>query len=65
MKEKLPQVGQHVYTSLGEATVIGCNPLKETVMVQLESEAVVELPLADVAGEGNSEQQEERRKRRS
>ena len=65
MKEKLPQVGQRVYTSLGEATVVGCNPLKETVMIQLESEVVVELPLAEVAGEGNSAQQEGRGKRRS
>ena len=47
-KDKLPPVGQKVATPLGEATVTGVNPLKETVMVQLESQAVVELPLADI-----------------
>jgi cell fate regulator YaaT (PSP1 superfamily) len=48
MKDKLPPVGQAVTTPLGEASVTGVNPLKETVMVQLESQAVVELPLADI-----------------
>ena len=64
MKEKLPQVGEHVFTPLGEATVMGSNPLKETVMVQLESEAMVELPLADVASEKNAEQEQRRKKPR-
>jgi hypothetical protein len=34
---------------MGEATVVGNNPLKETVMVELDSEATVELPLAEVS----------------
>ena len=65
MREKLPEVGQRVVTPLGEATVTGGNPLKETVMVQLESEAVVELPLADIVREKKPEQRGRRRRRRS
>jgi len=49
MKEKLPKVGQRVSTPVGEATVAGGNPLKETVLVELESGATVELPLSEVS----------------
>ena len=49
MKEKLPKVGQRVSTTMGEATVVGSNPLKETVLVELESQAKVELPLSEVS----------------
>ena len=49
MKQKLPKVGQMVSTPLGEATVTGGNPLKETVLVELEGGAAVELPLSDVS----------------
>ena len=49
MKEKLPKAGQRVSTTMGEATVVGCNPLKETVLIELESEARVELPLKEVS----------------
>jgi cell fate regulator YaaT (PSP1 superfamily) len=49
MKEKMPKSGQRVSTHMGEATVVGSNPLKETVMVELDSEATVELPLSDVS----------------
>jgi cell fate regulator YaaT (PSP1 superfamily) len=48
MKREMPSPGKNVTTSAGKARVIGCNPLKETVTVQLESEATVELPLADI-----------------
>lgn len=48
LKQKLPQIGQTIKTRLGEGKVIGGNPLKETVTVQLESEAVLELPLSEV-----------------
>lgn len=51
MKQKLPAIGQRVTTPLGIASVVGGNPLKETVVVQLESEATVELPVAEVKGE--------------
>lgn len=48
MRRKLPPVGLRVKTPVGLATVVGGNPLKETVVVQLESEATVELPVAEV-----------------
>jgi len=48
MKEKLPREGQRVSTPIGAATVVGSNPLKETILVELESKATVELPLSEV-----------------
>ena len=48
MRDKLPPIGQVVATKLGEAKVIGVNPLKETITAQLESKAIVELSLAEV-----------------
>jgi cell fate regulator YaaT (PSP1 superfamily) len=48
MKEKLPALGQRVSTPMGLATVVGGNPLRETVLVQLESQATVELPIEQV-----------------
>ena len=49
MREKMPRKGQRVSTRMGEATVVGNNPLKETVLVELDTEAQVELPLAEVS----------------
>jgi len=51
MKEKLPREGRTVSTTMGVAKVVGSNPLKETVLVELESEATVELPLSDITVE--------------
>jgi len=48
MKEKLPKEGQRVSTPMGVASVIGINPLKETVLVELESQAAVELPVSQI-----------------
>ena len=48
MKEKLPKEGQRVSTPMGVATVVGGNPLKETVLVEMESQVRVELPLSEV-----------------
>ena len=48
LKQKLPKEGQRVSTAMGEATVVGTNPLKETVSVELESKVTVELPLSEV-----------------
>ena len=52
IKEKMPKEGQQVSTSMGVASVVGSNPLKETVLVELESKANVELPLSEVTIEG-------------
>jgi len=48
VKQKLPAVGQNVATKYGIAKVTGTNPIKETVIVQLESEAKLELPLSQI-----------------
>ena len=48
MKAKLPKEGQRVSVPMGIATVVDGNPLKEMVMVELESGVRVELPLSEV-----------------
>jgi cell fate regulator YaaT (PSP1 superfamily) len=48
MKSKMPRDGQTVSTSMGTARVVGSNPLKATVIVELESQVTVELPINDV-----------------
>ncbi len=54
-KEKMPKKGQQVSTPMGIASVVGSNPLKETVSVELESQAIVELPLSEITiDEGSS-----------
>jgi cell fate regulator YaaT (PSP1 superfamily) len=58
MKEKLPPIGKQVSTTLGKANVIGVNPLKETVIVQLESQATVELALCDITTKKRPHQRE-------
>jgi len=45
MKGKLPKNGQRVSTATGIAKVVGSNPLKETVLVELENQVTTELPL--------------------
>ena len=52
MRGKLPKVGQRVETPMGIARVVGSNLLKETVLVELDSQATVELPLGEVTTEG-------------
>jgi cell fate regulator YaaT (PSP1 superfamily) len=48
MKEKMPSLRQDVSTSLGIAKVVSCNPVKETVTVELETGSTVELPLNQI-----------------
>jgi len=48
MKKKLPKEGQMVSTPSGAAKVVGSNPLKETVLVEVEGGARVELPLSEI-----------------
>ena len=54
MKRKLPRDGQQVSTPMGEARVKGSNPLKETVLVELESGVTVEFSLDEVAAKAKS-----------
>ena len=49
MKEKMPGVGQRVSTPMGVASVVGGNPLKGTVTVEMESGTTLEVPLAEVS----------------
>ncbi len=51
MGEKLPKEGQRVSTPSGAGSVVGVNPLKETVLVELEGQATVELNLSEVITE--------------
>ncbi|MDO9334694.1 MAG: stage 0 sporulation family protein [Dehalococcoidales bacterium] len=48
MRGKMPREGQPVTTPMGPARVVGNNPLKETVVVELETQVTVELPLEDI-----------------
>ena len=59
MNRKLPKKGQQVATAMGVAKVIGGYPLKETVMVELESEVTVELPLSEVTIEDKPRRKQE------
>ncbi len=47
-KQKMPRAGESVRTADGVGEVTGCNVLKETVQVELESGIVVEVPLAEI-----------------
>jgi cell fate regulator YaaT (PSP1 superfamily) len=56
MQEKMPREGQKITTSMGTARVVGNNLIKGTVLAELETKVVVELPLNEVAfGEGKTE----------
>ncbi len=61
MRKKLPKEGQHVSTAMGAARVVGSNPLKETVLVELESEVTVELPLNEITIEDEPRDKQQRR----
>lgn len=52
MREKMPPEGKQISTAMGEATVVGGNPIEGTVLVELESGARVELPLDEIADTG-------------
>jgi cell fate regulator YaaT (PSP1 superfamily) len=47
-KALLPRRGQQVNTPAGVGFVVGGNPLKETVLVEMESKAEVEFPLSQI-----------------
>lgn len=59
MKGQLPKDGQTVGTPMGAAQVVGSNPLKGTVIVELESEVTVELPVHDIKIESHTMQKKE------
>lgn len=47
-KAIMPRRGQPVETPSGAGVVAGCNPLKETVLVEMESKAEVEFALSQI-----------------
>jgi len=53
-KEKMPALRQEVSTALGNAKVVSCNPIKETVTVELETGVTVELPLNQISWQGKT-----------
>jgi cell fate regulator YaaT (PSP1 superfamily) len=55
MKGKLPPMGRQVTTPMGDGIVVGVNAIKETVMVQMESQAAVEFPAGKVTVKPPSE----------
>jgi cell fate regulator YaaT (PSP1 superfamily) len=50
IKARLPKLKATVMTPHGPGKVVGVNALKETVSVQLESEAIVEVSMAELQG---------------
>jgi len=48
IKEKLPALGQEVSTSQGKARVVGLNPLKEAISVELDSGGTMELAVSQI-----------------
>ncbi len=55
VQERMPKVGQTVITVDGEGKVTGNNLLKEMVHVALESGTVIEVPLADIRRQTDSQ----------
>jgi cell fate regulator YaaT (PSP1 superfamily) len=49
MKGKMPRAGQHVMTPSGEARVVENSPLKASVTVELDTQAIVEFPLSEIS----------------
>ena len=62
MREKLPKKGQRVMTSTGVAVVIGGNPLKQMVLVELKSGATTELPVGEVTIEVEQPHKQQKKK---
>lgn len=54
-KADLPKVGAMVITREGPGRVVSVNPLKESVGVQLESEAIIEVSAAELHAVANGE----------
>ncbi|MBI4294953.1 MAG: stage 0 sporulation family protein [Chloroflexi bacterium] len=63
MRGQMPAPGQKVQLPVGAATVVGGNPLKETVFVESESKATVEVPLRELVVTGTPQGAPKRRRR--
>jgi cell fate regulator YaaT (PSP1 superfamily) len=60
MKERLPKEGTMVSTAMGPAKVVETNALKETVMVELNNQVTVELPLGEITIEDEQRQKQDK-----
>lgn len=65
MKQEMPRNGERISTETGMATVVGGNPLKGMVLVELESGARVEIPVPEVKTTDRDTREPRRRRRRS
>jgi cell fate regulator YaaT (PSP1 superfamily) len=63
MKKEMLKNGENIQTSMGAAVVVGGNPLKGTVLLEVESGARVEVPMKEVVPE-NKEKEKEREPQR-
>jgi cell fate regulator YaaT (PSP1 superfamily) len=61
IRNKLPRKGQQVSTSKGLASVVAVNPLRETVTVELENGATLELPLSEIAVEASQSRRQRKK----
>ncbi len=61
MKEKMPRKGERIFTDMGVVSVVGGNPLKGVVLVELESGARVEMPVRDISTGKKEDRGKERR----
>ena len=59
IREKMPKNGKPVMTPKGEGTVVGNNPIEETVIVELEGGARIKMTLEELKNEGKGKQKEE------
>jgi cell fate regulator YaaT (PSP1 superfamily) len=48
LRKQMPKVGTQVSTAMGPAKVVGGNTLKETVLVEMEGQGNMEIPLAEI-----------------
>ncbi|HID62015.1 MAG TPA: stage 0 sporulation protein [Anaerolineae bacterium] len=64
VKKKLPRVGDVVVTSHGAGKVVGINVLKETLSVELDSEATVEISAKELVTDEKQTSRRRRRRRR-
>ncbi len=63
MKKELLKNGENIQTSMGSAVVVGGNPLKGTVLLEVESGARVEMAMNEIASK-NEEKEKEQEKGR-
>jgi cell fate regulator YaaT (PSP1 superfamily) len=58
MKKELLKNGENIQTSMGAAVVVGGNPLKGTVLLEVESGARVEMAMKELAPETKEKEKE-------